>query len=109
MFSKNNQRMILKKIEQRKPRYSIKKLSVGVSSVLIGICIGFGGAENGNAQVVGNSENHTAEVIVSSSATDKAATTEVASSSAATDKATTTEVASSSAATDKATTTEVAS
>ncbi|OTO05323.1 YSIRK-type signal peptide-containing protein, partial [Enterococcus sp. 5B3_DIV0040] len=55
MFSKNNRKMILKRTEKRKLRYSIKKLSVGVASVLVGIYIGFGGAESGNAQVVNES------------------------------------------------------
>ncbi|MEW4403802.1 Rib/alpha-like domain-containing protein [Enterococcus sp. AN402] len=58
MFSKNNRQMFRKKTENRKLRYSIKKLSIGVASVLVGIYIGFGGAESGNAQVVNDSENH---------------------------------------------------
>ncbi|MGH1842261.1 YSIRK-type signal peptide-containing protein [Enterococcus gallinarum] len=57
MFSKNNRQMLLKRTEKRKLSYSIKKLSIGVASVLVGIYIGFGGAESGNAQVVNNSGN----------------------------------------------------
>ena len=49
--------MLLKRTEKRKLSYSIKKLSIGVASVLVGIYIGFGGAESGNAQVVNNSGN----------------------------------------------------
>ncbi len=101
--------MILRKTEQRKLRYSIKKLSVGVASVLVGICIGFGGAENGNAQVVDNSENQTVvatEEASSNSAVDKVVATEEADSNAATDKVAATEEADSNAATDKVVATE---
>ncbi|MDT0255708.1 YSIRK-type signal peptide-containing protein [Enterococcus faecium] len=40
MFSKNNRQMLLKRTEKRKLSYSIKKLSIGVASVLVGIYIG---------------------------------------------------------------------
>lgn len=42
MFGKNNKHMILKKGRKRVLKYSIKKLSVGVASVLVGVGLVFG-------------------------------------------------------------------
>ncbi|MCC4085793.1 YSIRK-type signal peptide-containing protein, partial [Enterococcus faecalis] len=51
MFSKNNKNMYLKKMENRILKFSIKKLNVGVASVLVGVGIMFG-----SSQIVSASE-----------------------------------------------------
>ncbi len=51
MFGKNNKHMILKKGRKRVLKYSIKKLSVGVASVLVGVGIVFGATGIVNAQM----------------------------------------------------------
>ncbi|EOL31007.1 Rib/alpha-like domain-containing protein [Enterococcus faecalis] len=51
MFGKNNKHMILKKGRKRVLKYSIKKLSVGVASVLVGVGLVFGATGIVNAQM----------------------------------------------------------
>ena len=51
MFVKNNKHMILKKGRKRVLKYSIKKLSVGVASVLVGVGLVFGATGIVNAQM----------------------------------------------------------
>ncbi|TKM99771.1 Rib/alpha-like domain-containing protein [Enterococcus faecium] len=50
MVSKNNKRVFLEKTKKRVLKYSIKKLSVGVASVLVGVGLIFGATEAVNAQ-----------------------------------------------------------
>ncbi len=51
MFGKNNKHMILKKGRKRVLKHSIKKLSVGVASVLVGVVLVFGATGIVNAQM----------------------------------------------------------
>ncbi|WP_330512163.1 Rib/alpha-like domain-containing protein [Enterococcus faecalis] len=51
MFGKNNKHMILKKGRKRVLKHSIKKLSVGVASVLVGVGLVFGATGIVNAQM----------------------------------------------------------
>ncbi len=51
LFGKNNKHMILKKGRKRVLKYSIKKLSVGVASVLVGVGLVFGATGIVNAQM----------------------------------------------------------
>ena len=51
MFGKNNRRMFLEKTEKRVLKYSVKKLSVGVASVLVGTGLVFGATGIVNAQM----------------------------------------------------------
>ncbi len=51
LFGKNNKHMILKKGRKRVLKHSIKKLSVGVASVLVGVGLVFGATGIVNAQM----------------------------------------------------------
>ena len=111
MFSKNNRQMLLKRTEKRKLSYSIKKLSIGVASVLVGIYIGFGGAESGNAQVVNNSGNLLGSSEVMNESMEKSvildAATEAPDSNLVSDEGAATEVPDSSLVRDEDVATEV--
>ena len=111
MFSKNNRQMLLKRTEKRKLSYSIKKLSIGVASVLVGIYIGFGGAESGNAQVVNNSGNLLGSSEVMNESMEKSvildAATEAPDSNLVSDEGAATEVPDSSLVSDEGAATEV--
>ncbi|RCT68532.1 YSIRK-type signal peptide-containing protein, partial [Enterococcus faecium] len=50
MVSKNNKRVFLEKTKKRVLKYSIKKLSVGVASVLVGVGLVLGTTELVQAQ-----------------------------------------------------------
>ena len=102
--------MLLKRTEKRKLSYSIKKLSIGVASVLVGIYIGFGGAESGNAQVVNNSGNLLGSSEVMNESMEKPvildAATEAPDSNLVSDEGAATEVSDSSLVSDEGAATE---
>lgn len=57
MGSKNNLKLRSEKMAQRKAKYKIKKLNVGVASVMVGVLLAFSNADAVNADVVDTATN----------------------------------------------------
>lgn len=57
MGSKNNLKLRSEKMAQRKAKYKIKKLNVGVASVMVGALLAFSNADAVNADVVDTATN----------------------------------------------------
>ncbi|MCI5942815.1 MAG: YSIRK-type signal peptide-containing protein [Ligilactobacillus animalis] len=57
MGSKNNLKLRSEKMAQRKTKYKIKKLNVGVASVMVGALLAFSNADAVNADVADTTTN----------------------------------------------------
>ncbi|WP_035188888.1 YSIRK-type signal peptide-containing protein, partial [Ligilactobacillus equi] len=83
MVSKNNTRLYDEKMNKNKFKYSIRKLNVGVASVLIGVTFGLGAlAATASADEVNQAQTTEVSTPVKASATEEGETTSVVSTQA---------------------------